>query len=121
VSLTYNNNGASPDTITRAAGSFVTNGFVAGQQITVSGTVSNNGTYTLATVAALTLTLVPSDALTNETATSTIVAVANPGNGGNGGLYGGGGGGGGAGTNNVSDGGAGGAGGTGIVIVITYL
>ena len=121
VSLTYHDNGASADTITRASGTFIQDGHVPGDVITISGTASNNKTVTIATVAALTITLVPEDVLANETVSSTLNGVANPGNGGNGGLYGGGGGGGGGGTNNVSNGGAGGNGGDGIVIVISYL
>lgn len=57
---------ASPDTITRAAGSFITDGFKAGMTITVAGSTSNNGTYTVATVGALVLTLDPGDALAAE-------------------------------------------------------
>ncbi len=62
-----------PDTITRAAGSFVDDGFVGGQQIVLTGTASNNATYTIDTggVAAGTLTLVIGDAVTTEGAVST--------------------------------------------------
>lgn len=61
---------SNPDTITRSGGSFVTDGFVAGQRIVVSGfaTAANNGTFTIATVAALTLTLTAAAALTAEAA-----------------------------------------------------
>ena len=55
-----------PDTITRAAGSFIADDFLSGMEITVSGTVSNNGTFTIETVAALTLTLISADSLTAE-------------------------------------------------------
>jgi hypothetical protein len=59
---------ADPDTITRAAGSFVTDGFTAGDSIVVSGTVSNDGTYTIDTggVAASVLTLIATDTLSAE-------------------------------------------------------
>ena len=62
-----------PDTITRAAGSFVTDGFLAGDLITVSGTASNDGTYTIATVAAATITLIATDTLVAEAAVATAV------------------------------------------------
>jgi hypothetical protein len=59
-----------PDTITRTAGTgtFVSEGFVAGQLITVTGTVSNNGTYTIATggVTPTVITLVAGDTLVAE-------------------------------------------------------
>ena len=44
-------------TITKAAGDFAADGFVAGEYVTVSGTSNVNGTYEISSVAALTLTL----------------------------------------------------------------
>lgn len=69
ISGTFSTVNSNPDTITRASGSFVTDGFVAGQKITMSGwaTGGNNATFTVAIVAALTLTLVTADSLTAET------------------------------------------------------
>lgn len=65
-SLTFLEVGATGDTITRSAGSFVTDGFVNGDRITITGSVSNNITDALVTnVAALVLTLDTQD-LTNE-------------------------------------------------------
>lgn len=59
AAFTYDDDaGAGDSAITRAAGSFVTDGFTAGSLVRVSGTVSNDGLYTIKTVAALTLTLV---------------------------------------------------------------
>ena len=59
-----------PDTITRDTGNFLTDGFVAGQQILVSGAGSagNNGAFTIASISAdgKTLTLIGTDALTTE-------------------------------------------------------
>ncbi len=55
-----------PDTITASSGSFVSDGYLAGQQLTVTGTTLNDGTYTLATVAATVLTLILSDTLVAE-------------------------------------------------------
>jgi hypothetical protein len=68
-----------PDTITRAdGGSFVTDGFEAGEQIRVAGSTSNDGYYTLAAggVAANTLTLVNSDSLTTEAAGASVTITA---------------------------------------------
>jgi len=76
-SITYNNTitgttiafvDSDPDTITDSGNGFVTAGFVAGQRIKVSGTVSNDGYYTIDTVAAGTITLVAADELTAEAA-----------------------------------------------------
>src|SRR5262249_43385856 len=56
-----------PDTITRAAGSWITDGFAAGGSITVSkGGSSNNGTFTVGSVEATVLTLDPTDSLNDE-------------------------------------------------------
>jgi len=54
--------GDSPDfpsttTITRSTGSFITDGFVVGGQITVAGSTTNDGTYTLSVVSALSMTI----------------------------------------------------------------
>jgi hypothetical protein len=65
---------ANPDTITRSAGSFVTDGFLEGMTILVTGSTSNDGYYTIDTggVGALVLTLVAGDALVVEGPTSDI-------------------------------------------------
>lgn len=75
VSFTYVD--SSPDTITRGAGSFVTDGFVVGDIVQVTGSaLGNNGFYKVSNVAALTLTvtsLTGTDAgLVAETVSSTI-------------------------------------------------
>ena len=44
-------------TITRASGSFITDGFKVGSQVTVIGSTSNDGTYVLTAVSATTLTV----------------------------------------------------------------
>jgi hypothetical protein len=64
-----------PDTITASSGNFITDGFESGMTLTVNGTTSNNGTYTLAMVAATTLTLVGGDTLTPEGPLSTDVTL----------------------------------------------
>lgn len=63
--LTFND--ANPDTIVRASGSWVSDGVSVGDIVIVAGSVSNNGSFTVANVTALTLTLVSTDSLTNET------------------------------------------------------
>jgi len=55
-----------PDTIIRAAGSFLADGFTPGNQIKVEGSSNNDGYYTIAAATADTLTLVSGDQLTNE-------------------------------------------------------
>lgn len=77
--LTFVEGGGSADTIVASTGSFVTDGYYAGMLLTVAGTTNNNGTYTLATVAALTLTLATTDDLVDEgplSATATLNATA---------------------------------------------
>lgn len=63
---------SNPDTITDSGTGFVTAGFEAGDTISVAGSVLNNGVYTIATVAAATLTLVASDALFAEIAGDSV-------------------------------------------------
>jgi len=67
---------SNPDTITDSANGFVTQGFKVGDIITVSGTVNNNRTYTIATVVAGTLTLVTTDAVTAEGAGGSFTLTA---------------------------------------------
>jgi hypothetical protein len=65
VSVTFARNLAG-DTITRTSGNWVTDGFVAGGSITVSGTPGNNRTFTIQTVSPLVLTLTVAGSVTNE-------------------------------------------------------
>jgi hypothetical protein len=67
---------ADPDTITRDVGSWAADGFLEGDEIEVSGTDDNNGTFTIDSMSATVLTLVASDALTAESlsAAETLVA-----------------------------------------------
>jgi hypothetical protein len=60
------------DTITDSANQFLKLGFKKGDKITVAGSTSNDGTYTVDTVAAGTLTLILSDDLTTEAAGDTV-------------------------------------------------
>lgn len=63
-----------PDTITDTGNGFISAGFEAGHKITVSGAAQagNNTDFTIATVAAGTITLIASDAVTTEAASNTI-------------------------------------------------
>lgn len=63
---------ATTSTITRVTGSFVTDGFVIGGQVTVAGSTSNDGTYVLTGVAALTLTVTGTPLAVEGWSTSTI-------------------------------------------------
>lgn len=56
---------ADPDTITRATGSWITDGFKVGMSITVDS-ASNDGTYEIASLTATVITLVAGDALSAE-------------------------------------------------------
>lgn len=59
--LTFAEVGASGDTITRSTGSWIADGFRAGQTITVAGSVSNNVTGAITGVTATVLTLGTTD------------------------------------------------------------
>lgn len=62
------------NTITRVTGSFVADGYLTGQQIVITGTSLNNGTYTITgTVNALTMTV--TSGITTESALSSIAAI----------------------------------------------
>jgi hypothetical protein len=69
---------SNPDTITDSGNGFVTSGFKAGDLITVSGSTSNDGNYTIDTggVAAGTLTLIGGDSLTAEAAGDDVTIFA---------------------------------------------
>ena len=63
---------SNPDTLTDSVNQFVADGFIAGQTLTISGSTSNDGDYTIATVAAGTITLIATDTLTAEIAGDTV-------------------------------------------------
>ena len=75
--VTFAEVGESGDTITRSAGSFVTDGFAVGDTIRVSGSVSNNVTCVVAGVSALVLTLGSQD-LVGEGPVSGVAITAEP-------------------------------------------
>jgi hypothetical protein len=64
---------STPDTMTRAdAGSFITDGFQAGQKIKISGGANNGYIYTILVVAATTITFIHSTTVINESAGTAI-------------------------------------------------
>ena len=65
VTLTFAEVGATGDTITRSAGSWITDGFAVGDVVTVAGSVSNNVTGRIAALTATVLTFDTTD-LANE-------------------------------------------------------
>lgn len=52
---------ASPDTATRAAGSWITDGLVVGDKVVISGSTANDGTYTISVLSATVLTIASSE------------------------------------------------------------
>lgn len=58
---------ANPDTITRLSGSFVTDGFVNGDEITIENSSNNDGEYLVDTVTATVLTLDAAESVTADT------------------------------------------------------
>ena len=67
---------ATSSTITRSTGSFITDGYAVGGQVTIRGSASNDGTYELTAVAATTLT-VSGTPFTTGTDTGAQLAVDN--------------------------------------------
>jgi len=76
ATIAFNENTGLPDTITDSASGFLVAGFQAGDQITVSGSASNDGSYVIATVVAGTITLLGRNDLTTEAAGATVKIVA---------------------------------------------
>lgn len=70
-SLTFAEVGATGDTITRASGSFVTDGFAVGDYIRVTGTLSNNVSGKITAVSATVLTLDTADLVAETIALGT--------------------------------------------------
>lgn len=73
--IAFVDGGGGADTITDTGSGFVTAGFEDGDEITVVGSTSNDGTYTVVTVAAGTLTLA-TGVLTAEVAGDTVTISA---------------------------------------------
>ena len=72
VSLTYDHV-SSPNTITRASGSFVTDGFEVGMSLDVANTTDNDARYTVAAVSALSMSVATGEQFnSSETITSSL-------------------------------------------------
>ena len=66
---------ANPDTIARSSGDWTADGVAAGDIITISGSTSNDGSYTIVSATSSTLTLVATDTLTAEGPSGSIGAI----------------------------------------------
>lgn len=71
--IEFNDNGASADTIERASGGFLAADFQAGQTLVVTGSGTNDGEYTIASVTDTVITLVVDDELETEAAGASVV------------------------------------------------
>lgn len=76
VSLTFAEVGVSGDTITRATGSWITDGFTAGDTIVITGSTSNNITAVIASLTATAITLGSEDLTPETTSAATVTAYA---------------------------------------------
>ena len=76
ATIAFNENTPDSDTITDSGSGFLTAGFQAGDQITVSGSASNDGTYVISSVTAGAITLLSRNDLTTEVAGATVKIVA---------------------------------------------
>jgi hypothetical protein len=74
TSLTFAEVGASGDTITRATGSWISDGFAVGDTIVITLSASNNITAVIASLSALVITLGTEDLAAEVTANASIVA-----------------------------------------------
>lgn len=70
--LTFAEVGATGDTITRSAGSWLADGFVVGDTITITGTSSNNISAVIASLSATVITLGSEDLAAEVTAAATV-------------------------------------------------
>lgn len=70
--IAFNENTASADTITDSNSGFLIQGFEAGMAITVAGSSSNDGSYTIGSVTAGTITLIAANDLATEASGATV-------------------------------------------------
>lgn len=79
TTIAFNDNGGSPDTITDSGDAFLTSGFLAAMSITVTGSTSgtNDGTYTIASVVAGTITLATGSLSATQGATPSVTILGN--------------------------------------------
>jgi hypothetical protein len=82
ATIAFNDNTPAADTITDSGSGFIAAGFSAGDKISASGSSSNDGTYTIDTLTAGVITLIATDALTDEVAGNliTLTRLCGPGN-----------------------------------------
>jgi hypothetical protein len=73
TTIAFIDNGALPDTITDSANGFLTAGFASGDEISISGSASNNRNFTIGTVTAGEITLVPNDSVVTTGAGASIL------------------------------------------------
>ena len=76
ATIGFTEGGADPDTITDSASGFLAAGFQPGDQITVQGSASNDGTYTIKSLVAGTITLEGRNDLATEAAGATVKLTA---------------------------------------------
>lgn len=72
TTIAFNENAPDADTITDSASGFLAAGFQAGDQLTIAGSASNDGTYVIAAVLAGTITLLGRNDLATEAAGATV-------------------------------------------------
>jgi hypothetical protein len=78
TNLTFLEVGSTGDTVTRAAGSWITDGFAVGDVVTFAGSASNNVTGPIAALTATVLTFGTTD-LANEGPVSGVTCIGSPG------------------------------------------
>lgn len=72
TTIAFVEGGTSDDTITDSASGFVNAGFAVGDKITIAGSASNDGTYTIKSVTAGIITIASSEDLANEAAGASV-------------------------------------------------
>lgn len=70
--ISFSDNGTNADTIFKSDGGFSIAGFAAGDEITITGSTSNDGEYTIFSVDDNTITLAADDVLTTEAAGASV-------------------------------------------------
>lgn len=70
ITVTFDDATPAADTITRGSGSWITDGYLKGMRLAITGTASNNKTVTIANVTALVLTIVVGETLIDEVSVS---------------------------------------------------
>ena len=76
TTISFVDGGSGADTITRSAGSWLADGFAAGDVITVTGSASNNKDFTVVTVTASTITLATAQVVAEIIGAGSITMIA---------------------------------------------